>query len=234
MKVKIQQFEGPLDLLLSLIEEEKLDVTEISLAHVTEQFLQYMRTQTSLSPSELADWLNIAAKLLVIKSRVLLPSLAFSAEEEQEATDLTWQLYQYKLYKEAAKALRKIESQDQQSWIRHTTFVEKITFYPDPSVNNSTLYSAMRFLAKSLEEITQFPKKILEEVINISEKIEDLQNTIQHKVELKLKDLLRSAKSRTEIIVTFLALLELVKQKILSVEQETIFSEIIIRRRKKI
>lgn len=231
MKIKINHFEGPLDLLLRLIEEEKLNITEISLAHVTEQFLQYMRTQNTLSPNDLADWLNIAAKLLVIKSRILLPSLSFTPEEEQEATSLAWQLYQYKLYKEAAKHLKEFDSRGLQSWGRHTTFVEKITFFPDPAANLETLRDAMRYLAKTLEEITSLPKKILEEVISISEKIEDLQKMIHQKVEMKLKDLITGAKSKTEIIVTFLALLELVKQKILTVDQEAMFSDIIIKKR---
>ena len=231
MKIKVQQFEGPLDLLLQLIEQEKLNITEISLAAVTEQFLQYMRT-SDLKPQALADWLMVAAKLLVIKSRILVPSLDISAEEEQDTTSLTFQLYQYKCFKEAAKQLAAMESRNAQGWERHTSFTEKITFFPDPSITASALRDTMRFLAKYLEEIIKIPKKILTEVVTITEKIEHLQKLIQEKVELKLKDLLSSAKSKTEAIVTFLALLELVKQKILTVEQQALFADIMIRRKK--
>ena len=231
MKVKVHQFEGPLDLLLQLIEQEKLNITEISLASVTEQFLQYMRSQTNIAPGELADWLVIAAKLLVIKSRILVPSLKLDEEEEQDAAGLAWQLYQYKKYKEAAKYLHSLDARRKQSWSRRLTFVEKITFFPDPNVSSGVLRDAMRSLAKTLEEIIRLPEKVLEEVVTISEKIDSLQKLIYEKVELKLRDLIKSAKSKTEVIVTFLALLELVKQKILSVEQETIFSEILIKKR---
>ncbi|MDP3993717.1 MAG: segregation/condensation protein A [Candidatus Doudnabacteria bacterium] len=231
MKVKVHQFEGPLDLLLRLIEEEKLDITEISLASVTEQFLQYMRSQTNIAPGELADWLVIAAKLLVIKSRILVPSLKLDEGEEQDAVGLAWQLYQYKKYKETAKYLHSLDAKRRQGWSRHLTFVEKITFFPDPNASPSVLRDAMRSLAKTLEEIIRLPEKVLEEVVTISEKIDALQKLIYEKVELKLRDLLKSAKSKTEVIVTFLALLELVKQKILSVEQETIFSEIFIKKK---
>jgi len=89
----------------------------------------------------------------------------------------------------------------------------------------------MRFLAKSLEEIAKLPRKVLEEVVTISEKIEHLQKIIHEKVVFKLKELMSGAKSKTEIIVTFLALLELVKQKILSVDQEAVFSDILVKRR---
>jgi len=230
MKVKIHQFEGPLDLLLKLIEDQKLEITQISLAQVTEQFLQYLRTQTDLVPKELADWLAVAAKLLVIKSKALLPALKLPEDEEQDAGSLAWQLYYYKCYREAAKAMRILEQRNQQGWGRHTTFVEKITFYPDPVVNTLTLQGAMNYLAKTLQEFTKLPKKILEEVVTITEKIEHLQKLIHERIELKLKDLLSSAQSKTEIIVTFLALLELVKQKILTVEQEAIFTDIIIKK----
>lgn len=230
MRVKVHKFEGPLDLLLQLIEQEKLDITQISLASVTEQFLEYMRSQTNIAPGQLADWLVIAAKLLVIKSRILVPSLKLD-EEEQDASSLAWQLYQYKKYKEAAKYLRSLDAKRKQGWPRHLTFVEQITFFPDPNVSGSVLRDAMRYLAKTLEEITRLPEKVLEEVVTISEKIDALQKLIYEKVEIKLRDLLKSAKSKTEVIVTFLALLELVKQKILSVEQETIFAEILVKKK---
>lgn len=231
MKIKIKQFEGPLDLLLQLIEEQKLDITEISLANVTEQFLHFLRSQTYLKPQALADWLVVAAKLLVIKSRVLVPSLELPPEEQEEATNLAWQLYQYKLYKEAARLLRGFESKGRQSWTRHSAFVERITFFPDPSVTTSALRDCMIYLAKMLAQITKLPRKVLEEVVTISDKIDHMQKLLAEKIEVKLQDLLATAKDKTEIIVTFLALLELIKQKILTVEQEAMFSDIIIKRR---
>jgi len=229
MKIKTAQFEGPLDMLLQLIEEQKLSITDISLAHVTEQFLAYIRTPNNLRPQDLADWLIVAAKLLVIKSRVLVPTLELSAEEEQDATNLAWQLYQYKCYKEVAKYLKTLDA-GKQGWGRDAVFAEKISFYPDPDTDAAALQGAMKYLAKTLEEIVSLPKKVLEEVVTISEKIEHLQKSIQEKVEVKLRDLVSGAKSKTEVIVTFLALLEMVKQKILIVDQESIFADITIKK----
>lgn len=230
MKIKIEKFEGPLDLLLQLIEQERLDITEISLAHVTEQFLQILRSRSDLRPQELAGWLNIAAKLLVIKSKVLVPSLEIEEEEQEDVTSLAWQLYYYKCFKEAARSLRTFDQGMLKSWGREASFAEKISFYPDPSLTTETLRDAMRYLAKTLAEITKLPEKVLEEVVTITEKIDHVQRQIAEKVEMRLRDLLKSAKSKTEVIVTFLALLELTKQKILTIEQEAIFSDIIIRK----
>lgn len=231
MKVKIAQFEGPLDLLLQLIEEDKLDITQISLASVTEQFLQHLRSLQDLNPRNLADWLVVAAKLLVIKSKALMPTLELEPEEEESAGSLAWQLYQYRRYKEAARALRQLESRNLQSWGRGRsgTFAQ-ISFFPDPAITESTLRDTMRYLGKTLEELQKLPKQILGEVITISDKINHLQKMIAEKVEIKLKDLVASGASKTELIVTFLALLELVKQKILTVDQQTIFSEIFIKK----
>ena len=88
----------------------------------------------------------------------------------------------------------------------------------------------MKYLAKTLEEIIKLPKKVLEEVMTISEKIDHLQKEIHQKVEMKLRDLIRTAKNKTEVIVTFLALLELVKQKILIVDQQELFADITIKK----
>src|SRR3989338_4333698 len=190
MKIKTAQFEGPLDMLLQLIEEQKLSITDISLAHVTEQFLAYIRTPNNLRPQDLADWLIVAAKLLVIKSRVLVPTLELTSEEEADATNLAWQLYQYKCYKEVAKYLHSLDARQAQGWGREAVFAEKISFYPDSAVTAAALRDSMKYLAKILEEITALPKKVLEEVVTITEKIEHLQKIIHEKVELKLKDLL--------------------------------------------
>src|SRR6185369_17520601 len=115
LQTKVSQFEGPLDLLLSLIEQRQLDITQIALAEVTEQFLQYIKQLTSIDPTTLADYLSIAAKLLVIKSKAILPTLEIEEEEEDAGQDLESRLLLYKQFKEAAKYLKKLDSLRQQS-----------------------------------------------------------------------------------------------------------------------
>lgn len=230
VKVKIEQFEGPLDLLLQLIESQELDITVVSLATVTEQFLGYVRALQDKNPTNLADFLMTAAKLLVIKSKALLPSLEFDLEEEETAFDLTQQLLLYKKFKEAGKYLKRLDMKRRQAWTREVDFFERVTFVPDPDITASRLADSLKNLAKELKEIVKLPEKVMAEVVSITEKIEHIQKIIQTEVETSMSSLLKSAKSKTEVIVTFLAVLELTKQKILSVEQNEMFSDIMIKK----
>lgn len=228
-QVNLEKFQGPLEVLLQLIEEQKLPISDISLATVTQQFLEHIKTLDIKDPELLADFLTVASKLLVIKSKTLLPSLEQELEEE-EATDLTYQLIQFKKFKEIAKYLKSLEEKNHFSFIREEGIEQFITFFPDPDANINALHKAMQALAKSLEEITKLPKQVVKEIISISQKIKELQNFLSERIEMKLSEALQK-KSRTEIIVTFLALLELVKQRLLSVEQEESFAEITIKKR---
>jgi segregation and condensation protein A len=230
VKIKVEQFEGPLDLLLQLIEDQQLDITSLALARVTEQFLDYVKQLQEKNPMHLADFLIIAAKLLVIKSKALLPNLELGIEEEESAYDLTQQLLIYKKYKEAAKYLRRFDLRRQQSWSREPDFSQQVSFVPDPEITPIALSDSIRKLASELKEIIRLPQQVMAEVVSITEKIEHIQKLIADKVETSLATLLKEAKSKTEVVVTFLALLELTKQRILTVEQNEMFADIIIRK----
>jgi segregation and condensation protein A len=230
VKVRIEQFEGPLDLLLQLIEGQELDVTALSLANVTEQFLDYVKQLQEKDPTHLADFLVIAAKLLVIKSKALLPNLELGIEEEEAAYDLTQQLVLYKKFKEAAKYLRRMDLRRHQSWPREPDFNDQVAFMPDPEVTPLALADSIRKLASELKEIVRLPQQVLAEVVSITEKIEHIQKLIADKVETSLSSLIKEAKSKTEVIVTFLAVLELTKQRIVSLEQNTLFEDIMIKK----
>jgi segregation and condensation protein A len=230
VKVKIEQFEGPLDLLLQLIENQELDITALSLANVTEQFLDYVKNLQEKNPMGLADFLVIAAKLLVIKSKALLPSLEFNIEEEEAAFDLTQQLLTYKKFKEVAKHLKKLDLRRKQSWTHDVEFEARVTFVPDDNLTVDTLAASLRTLASELKEIVRLPQQVLAEVVSITEKIEHIQKIISDKIETSLSSLIKDAKNKTEVVVTFLALLELIKQRILVVEQNELFADIMIKK----
>lgn len=229
-QIKLQQFEGPLDLLLNLIEEQKLDITQIALAQVTEQFLQYIKQLERLDATTLADYLSIAAKLLVIKSKAILPSLDLEPDEEDVALDLTEKLLLYKQFKEVGKYFKKLDNRRRQSFTRTLMFTERISFMPDPEVNADSLHAAIVKVISGLKALDNLPKAQIKEAISIQEKIDHLQAVLSEKIETKLSDLLASAKNKPEMIVTFLALLELIKQRIFVVEQETLFTEITIKK----
>jgi segregation and condensation protein A len=230
VQVKTEQFEGPLALLLQLIEERQMDVSTLALANVTEQFLAYVRNLQDKNPINLADFLVIAAKLLVIKSKSLLPDLDLGIEEEETAFDLTAQLLQYKKYKEVAKYLKNLDVRRKQSWTREVDFSDRVAFYPDPEINVNVLAQSLHNLASELKEIIRLPQQVMKEVVSISDKILHIQQLISGKLETSLSSLLKDAKSKTEVIVTFLALLELTKQRIVSLEQSDHFADIVIKK----
>jgi segregation and condensation protein A len=229
-QIKTQQFEGPLDLLLSLIEEQKLDITQISLAQVTEQFLQYIKQLEKLDATVLADYLGIAAKLLVIKSRAILPSLETPVDEDEVEEDLTVKLILYKQFKEAAKYFKKLDASKHQGFTRTLAFSERINFWPDPEVKIEGVHKAILKVLASLRELDNLPKAKVKEAISIQEKIDHLQVVLSQQIETKLSSVLASAKNKSEVIITFLALLELIKQKIFIVDQETLFTDITIKK----
>jgi len=230
LQTKTKNFEGPLDLLLSLIEQRQLDITTIALAEVTEQFLHYIKQLTSIDPTVLADYLSIAAKLLVIKSKAILPTLELEQEEDDAGFDLEGKLLLYKQFKEVAKFLKKLDNRRKQGFIRFVTFEQKISFYPDPNISSQILYQSVLKVLSGLKELDALPKAKLKEAISIQEKIDHLRNSLSNKIETRLSDLLKNAKNKGEIIITFLALLELIKQRIFVADQDALFEEVIIKK----
>lgn len=228
-QIKVQQFEGPLDLLLSLIEEQKLDITQIALAEVTEQFLGYVKQLEQIDATSLADYLNIAARLLVIKSKAILPSLEIETDDELEPEeDLTAKLILYKQFKEVAKHLKQLDNNKRQSFTRSLVFSERINFWPDPAVTANTLHASILGVLQQLKELDNLPKAKIREAVSIQEKISHLQNRLAGNIETKLSQLLAESKNKDEVIITFLALLELIKQRIFSVNQNELFTDVVI------
>lgn len=230
LHTKVKQFEGPLDLLLTLIEERKLNITEIALAEVTEQFLAYIKQLEIIDPTVLADYLSIAAKLLVIKSKAILPTLEIEEEEDDAGYDLESRLLLYRQFKEVAKHLKTLDNRRKQGFTRTLTFDERVNFYPDPMVTADALHGRILTILTGLKELDALPKAKLREAVSIQEKIDQLRNQLEVQVETKLSDLLKTAKNKSEVIITFLALLELIKQKILVVDQEAMFADINIKK----
>lgn len=226
--LKIEQFEGPLDLLLNLIEQQQLDITKISLAQVTEQFLSYVKQLEKIDATQLADFLNIAAKLLVIKSKAILPSLEVEELDEEPEEDLAEKLLRYKQFKEAAKYFKELDRRGLQSYTRTLVFSQKIHFWPDPQITPMVLRDSVGKILDALRELDNLPKAKIREAVSIQEKIQDLQGRLSSQIETKLSTLISTAKNKEEVIITFLALLELVKQRMFSIKQDDLFTDITI------
>ncbi len=228
---QLERFQGPLDLLLQLIEKEELNITEVSLAQVTEQYLAYVDQQTDLSPDELADFLVVAAKLLLIKSRVLLPQL-FGLEEEETAEDLTRQLALYKMYVDAGHFLAKRLRSGKACYARERIAkTETVTFSPPQSITPATLKLAYATLLAELEAYVRPAPELITRAISLKEKIATLRTLLSQAGEVNFHErVLKGAKNRTDIIVSFLALLELVKQRFVVARQDGHGANIVVMR----
>jgi len=230
-KIKLEQFEGPLDLLLRLIEQQKFDITQISLFQVADQFIEYLNQTKDLSLNELIDFLIVATKLLLIKSKMLLPSL--NLKEEEEIQKLENQLKIYKEYFDASQKINEMIFKKNFSFTREKTKPITSIFNPPQNLNKNVLAEIFAEVLKNLEVIvcpSTNEQKIIKKVFSLQEKIEHIKNLIFKKSKLSFNHLINSSKSKIEIIVSFLALLELIKQKHIIVVQEENFKEIIIQR----
>jgi len=229
-KIKLEKFEGPLDLLLQLIEANEMPITEVSLASVTEQYVFHIKNISDKNPEELADFLLIASKLLLIKSRTLIPSMDLGMEED--GISLEDQLKLYKEYAEASKMVHGIIIKHAFTYPRERAPLQKGIFMPPQGTVPKKLEEVFKNVLLMLAPIANLPKIAMQRVVSIKEKIEELRNIILSKAEVSFKSLIRGAKNKIEVIVSFLALLELIKQKIISVNQENLFEDIQIAKSK--
>ncbi len=227
---KLEKFEGPLDLLLQLIESAELDITEVSLAQVADQFIRYLGNVEQINPQELADFLVVAAKLLLIKSKMLLP-IYHDQEDEDAARDLEAQLKIYREYYQAAQTVQSMIGEKKFFYAREKLpfSFEKI-FNPPLGLTGDKMKLIFVQILKEIEPVVKMPEKTLKKVISLQDKISEIKNKILNKIELSFQDLISDSKSRTEIIVTFLGILELVKQRLVIVKQDENFSEIVVKK----
>lgn len=227
-KVKLEKFEGPLDLLLQLIESEELPISEIALASVMEQYVSYLKKIEDKNPEEMADFLLVASKLLLIKSRVLLPEVDLGLAED--GMSLEEQLRLYREYAVASKEIHKIIGRHKFAWAREKSPLQEGIFAPPPSLTMEKIKLAFLDVLQSIEPVIALPKAAIERVISIKDKIEELRSLILTKAQISFSNVLRVAKNKTEVIVSFLALLELIKQRTVSVSQGDLFEDITVTR----
>ncbi|MEK9151649.1 MAG: segregation/condensation protein A [Patescibacteria group bacterium] len=228
--IRLEQFEGPLDLLLSLIEKEELDITQVSLAKVADQYLEYLRNETSISLEHLASFLTIAARLILIKSRALLPILEWSDEEEESMDDLELRLREYKRFREAAGTLGALFAQKRVSHNRESFLGTQVVFYPPSGLTAADLRKHFTDVLGEIPVFDVLPEQAMRAIVTLEEKILSLQQMLAERIEISFSDLTRTAIDRVEVIISFLAVLEMVKQRIIFVEQGKFFSDISIKR----
>jgi segregation and condensation protein A len=227
--ISIEGFEGPLDLLLDLIEKEKVDISSVSLAQVADQYLEYLHGAEHIPSVELADFLVVASRLILIKSRRLFPSLEITEEEEEDISNLEEQLREYQRYRIAAREMRKWWIQGPLSVAREGYMSAAVSFYPPSNTDGSVLCSSFARLADQLPSLMRRKQETKLRIISLEQRIADLQHRIMKRASaLFQRDIAGS--TRQEIVVSFLALLHLMKRQIVYVEQKGAFRDILIRR----
>lgn len=234
MNIKIDKFQGPLSLLLQIIEKEELDITSVNLAKIADEYLEYVKRSSDILPESMADFLLLAAKLLYLKSKALLPYL-FTEEDQEEIEDLESKLKMYKDFVDLSFKIQKIIGRKKFSFFRElpknnrrfNLLVE--TFFPPKNIVPETLKNQFQKVLDKIEVLEEtLEKRTIISEISIEERIFYIKNTIIAKVKINFTKILKEAKSKIEIIVNFLAILELAKQKEIIFDQDDLFGEIFV------
>ena len=251
-ETSVGEFSGPLEKLLQLIEAEKMDINEVSLAKVTDDFLRYLETfkgglnldAEGMADAEnkfrvdlrvLADFVSVASKLIFLKSKYLLPGLALSEEEEADIKDLESRLHIYQQLKPAIKLINQLWATSHHSFSRQY-FIGKVampgqtTFYPGESLTTEALASALMNIFDSIKTYDMETETIKEKIVTLEEKISEVLGRIQKEGDMHFNNL-SGEKSRGEMIVVFLAILHLAREQLVLLEQMENFSDIMVKKK---
>ncbi len=230
-KIKLDIFEGPLDLLLYLVKKDDLNVYDIPIAEVAEQYLAYLELMRLLDLNIAGEFLVMSATLMQIKSRMLLPRDEAIKEQEQEddpRQELVQRLLEYQRFKEIASELRQREQKQQEQFRRRPGIVPLGTANkPDEVYFEANIFDLINAFTDALKEV---PRELFYEVIKdeftVDQKIHDIFHLLLNQEALVLAKLFSQAKNKLEIIATFLAVLELIRLKEIIVRQKGLFGEI--------
>ncbi len=230
-KVKLNIFEGPLDLLLFLIKKEKIDIYDIPISLVTDQYLEYMELMKMLDLDIAGEFLVMAATLIHIKSKMLLPQEELEGEEELEEDpreELVRRLLEYKKYKDAAERLQEMRARNTEVFLRRGAG-DKEKVYTEDGVDyfEASLFDLITAFRKVLKDV---PKEAFHKVIrnefSVSDKIHDIYHVLAKTSKMYFSELFKNAKNKDEVIVIFMAILELMKMREIMTVQKGFFGEI--------
>lgn len=223
--LKLEKFEGPFDLILDLIEEKKLSISELSLAEICEDYLKYLRSCEDLPREETASFLVAAAALMLIKSKSLFPFIETQEEDEESIEELKARLERLKFFRKLGGVLKSEMNKKNFIFFKEANIEQKLGFYPGKDLNKERLHRAMKELLNVLPKKEKLPEKILNRVYSIEKKIEELISRIQKVIKCSFEEMSDST-DKIDKILSFLAVLELLKQGLIKVKQEKTFGNI--------
>ena len=222
--IKTDSYEGPFEVLLDLIEARKLLVNDLTLANITEDFIAHVRAQEAFPVEETASFIQIAATLLLIKSRSLIPDLALTDEENADVDDLKRRLAAYEKGRAAARELSRIYGRA--VMVQAGERPPEVVFAPSRDLSARALAEALVRVLAAREAVQELPETRVKPLVTIEEMMDRLARRVQSALTLSFNEFSKGTKERIEVIVSFLALLELVKQDAIAAEQHTAYGDI--------
>lgn len=227
--IKTEVFEGPMDLLLDLVEKRKLLINDISLASVTDEYMRHVADMQERSLPGTAQFIQLAATLLLIKSKSLLPVLELTEEEVDSIEELEDRLKLYQIFRNAGKTIEDTFGTQichERQFVAKSDPIFTTDKYTELTEIKDAMYRVLNELPKKLEK----PKVQVRRIVSLEEMIDRLKNRVAHQMKLKFSELLENDSERTTVIVGFLAVLESVKQGSILVAQTNRFDDIEIER----
>jgi len=224
--VKLGEFDGPLDLLLGLIEARKMHINDVSLSQVTDDYLGYIQKLEQSSLGEMSQFILVAATLLLVKSRSLLPNLELTDEEEGDVAELERRLKHYQIFRQGARLLARIWGAVPLRTPRKAPLVLAPRFAPGET-NLAALAEALQHIVHALPTVIFKETAQVAPTVTLEEVIDRLKDRVMRAAKMRFKEITKDA-DRVEVVIQFLALLELVKDGFVSAEQDRPFSDIML------
>ena len=233
-QIELENFSGPLDLLLFFIRRDEVDIMDIPIAHITKEYLDYIEALQTLNVTVAGDFMVMAATLMRIKAKMLLPSMSEGDDEELDDPRITLvqQLLEYQRYKEAAGNLNEMNMLESQKY-GHSVAVDSATMEEDPGfyLEDVTLFELVTVFKKVLEQVPlAIQYDVHREEIYVKEKVAMILSRFVEKSQIMFSELFPKFSSRQDVIVTFIAILELIRDGQIIVRQKKLFDDILLER----
>ncbi len=231
--VRVGDFEGPLDLLLFLIKRSEINIYDIPIAEITEQYISYLQYLARVDLDNLTDFYQMAATLLYIKSKMLLPmeEIDFEGEIEDPRRELVDKLIEYQKFRKLSELIR--EKEEDLGSIPHRKKNQKLLPFPEDDIwENVSVWDLFKSFSKIVSQLSTESIIDLYEEVTVNEKITLINEYIEQDKDFLFNDLIKNEKSVMEIVCAFIAVLELVKEKLICVFQNKLFGDIRIKKRK--
>ncbi len=224
LHLRTDSYEGPFDLVLDLIDKRKLSVNEITLSQITDDYILHVRSQAKFPMEDAAQFIGVAATLLLIKSKSLIPDLELSQEEESDVDDLKRRLAEYERVRSMMRELSRIFGRN--VMVSAGERAPEVVFAPSKDLTLPRLAEALEGALTALDKEEVLPEARVRVTVSIEEMMERLVERVQKKLTMSFSEFAGDAKERVEVIVSFLALLELVKQGAVEAAQHDTFADI--------